>query len=79
MLTEHAVSYSEKLTMKELDYLIKKANRLGKNGRDVTRVYQEEDGEGHHVYFEVTGLVRRNECTPRNKMLSMNTTAEFGG
>lgn len=55
MLNEHAVTYIEKLSMKDLEYLIKKANRLGKRGRDVVRVYQQEDSEGNHVYFEVTG------------------------
>lgn len=44
--------------MTDLDYLIKKANRLGKAGREVIRVYQQEDNEGIHVYFEVTGLAK---------------------
>lgn len=56
MLNEHAITYHAKLTVSEIDYLIKKANRLGKNGREVVRVFQEEDNEGIHLYFEVTGL-----------------------
>ena len=40
----------------KLDYLIKKANRLGKNGRDVICVFEQEDEEGTHLFFEVTGF-----------------------
>lgn len=56
MLNEHAVTYTEKLSVKDLEYIVKKANRLGRNGREVVRVYQQEDGDGTHVYFEVTGM-----------------------
>lgn len=56
MLNEHAITYIDKISMKDLDYLVKKANRLGKSGREVVRVYQQEDSEGCHVYFEVTGM-----------------------
>ena len=56
MLNEHAITYKEKITASDLDYLVKKANRLGKNGREVVRVFQQEDTDGIHVYFEVTGL-----------------------
>lgn len=58
MLNEHAITYRERITMADLDYLVKKANRLGKSGRDVIRVYQQEDNEGIHVYFEVVGMQR---------------------
>lgn len=58
MLTEHAITYRERVTIQDLDYLVKKANRLGKSGREVVRVYQEEDSEGYHVYFEVTHPIR---------------------
>ena len=57
MLNEHAITYTTKLNIGDLDYLIKKANRLGQNGRVVTRVHQDEDSEGIHIYFEVTGRV----------------------
>lgn len=56
MLHEHAVTYKEKLTMAELDYIVKKANKLGRNGREVIRVHEETDADGTHVYFDVTGL-----------------------
>jgi hypothetical protein len=55
MPNEHAITYNEKVSMKDLEYLVKKANRLGKCGRDVTHIYQQEDADGFHVYFEVTG------------------------
>lgn len=56
MLNEHAITFKDKLTMADLDYLVKKANKLGKKGGYVTRVHQDEDDEGKHIYFEVTGL-----------------------
>lgn len=55
MLIEHAITYQERINMSNLDYMVKKANRLGKSGREVIRVYQEEDSEGVHIYFEVIG------------------------
>ncbi|MFI0477757.1 MAG: hypothetical protein ACH349_01340 [Candidatus Rhabdochlamydia sp.] len=55
MLNEHAITYTEKISMKDLEYLVKKANRLGSKSREIVRVYQEEDSEGYHVYFEVMG------------------------
>ena len=54
MRNEHAITYREKISMKELDYLVKKANRLGKIDREIVHVYQTEDEEGFHVYFEVS-------------------------
>ncbi len=56
MLHEHAVTYQDRLSVADLDYMIKKANKLGKSGRDVLRVHEESDAEGVHVYFDVTGL-----------------------
>ena len=53
MLREHAVTYRDNLSICQLDYLVKKAVRIGGLGKIVTRVYQEEDDEGTHVYFEV--------------------------
>ena len=52
MLHEHALTYTDKLSVKQLDYLIKKANRSGLLGKTISRVYQEEDSEGIHIYFE---------------------------
>lgn len=62
MLHEHAVTYDKKLTIEELNYIVKKANKLGKIDRDVLDVHEESDEEGTHVYFNVTGMryERRN-------------------
>jgi len=56
MVNEHAVTYSDKLSLEDLNYIIKKSNRLGLNNRQLIRVYQEEDADGIHVYFAVEGL-----------------------
>ena len=61
MLNEHAITYKERLSIADLDYIIKKANRLGRNGKEVVRVYQQEDDEGFHLYFEVQSLVKDRE------------------
>lgn len=53
MRNEHAVTYRDKISMKDLEYLVKKANHLGKIDKEVGHVYQTEDSEGFHVYFEV--------------------------
>ncbi len=55
MPNEHAVTYQDQLSPADLEYITKKANRLGKSGRDVIRVYEEKDGDGKHIYFSVTG------------------------
>lgn len=52
MLNEHAITYKEKLSIRELDYIVKKACKIGHKGREVTRVHQDEDEEGIHIYFE---------------------------
>lgn len=57
MLHEHAISYKDELSIADLDYLVKKANRLGKSSREVVRVHEETDAEGTHVYFDVIGRV----------------------
>lgn len=53
MQREHAITYSEPLTVAQIQYLCQKANKLGKRHKHISRVYQEEDAEGKHVYFEV--------------------------
>lgn len=60
MINEHAITYREKINILDLSYLIRKANKLGKSGREVMRVHQNEDEEGIHIYFEVTGLMKRD-------------------
>lgn len=57
MINEHAVTVqSGDITMEQLDYLVKKANKLGLQKRQVIRVFVEEDAEGRHIYFEAEGL-----------------------
>lgn len=56
MLHEHAITYQDQLSIADLDYIVKKANKLGKSGREILRVHEEKDSEGNHVYFDVTGM-----------------------
>ncbi len=59
MLHEHAITFKDQLSDANLDYLIKKSNRLGLVGREVIRVYQQLDGDETHVMFEVTPMIPR--------------------
>lgn len=52
MINEHAMMTNQNLTIDDLNFLIKKANRLGLSHREVARVYQEKEGEKVHIYFE---------------------------
>lgn len=56
MLYEHAITYRDQLSVADLDYMTKKANRLGRCGREVLRVHEKTDVEGTHVYFDVTRM-----------------------
>ncbi len=63
MLHEHAITYKDNISISNLDYMVKKANRLGRSGREVIHVHEEKDAEGIHVYFDVKGKLgeqRRN-------------------
>ena len=57
MLHEHAKTYQDRISVSDLDYMIKKANKLGRNGREIVRVHEETDNEGTHVYFDVMGTL----------------------
>lgn len=63
MLHEHAVTYRDRLSVADLDYITKKANKLGRLGKEVVRVHEETDNEGTHVYFDVLGMVNGQERT----------------
>lgn len=53
MRTDHAIVIcKEKPLVEVVEYISRKANRLGMQGREIVRVYIQEDVEGKHVYFE---------------------------
>lgn len=53
MIVEHALTYQSKLSVSNIEYLTTKANKLGRIGKQLMRVYSQEDAEGTHIYFEV--------------------------
>jgi Holliday junction resolvase RusA-like endonuclease len=59
MINEHAFTVKGEIKLEDLDYMIKKANKLGKQGRHLSRVFAEEDAEGKHIYFEVESMKER--------------------
>lgn len=63
MLLEHAITYRDRLSIADLEYIVKKAYKIGKAGREIVRVHEESDNEGTHIYFNVIGNheSRRNE------------------
>lgn len=67
MIKEHATTVKEQITMEDLEYMVKKANRLGLKDREVFRVFMEEDGDGKHIYFECSGLDRSWKMNPANE------------
>lgn len=66
MINEHAITVKENISMEELNYMVKKANRLGKMNREISRVYSQEDDEGKHIYFEVEGIKNGREKIPES-------------
>lgn len=65
MVNEHAITYHDKISMQDLEYLIKKANRLGKNIREIIGVFEKEDSDGIHIYFAVSSPREHENHYPR--------------
>jgi Holliday junction resolvase RusA-like endonuclease len=61
MVNEHALTVNGEITIDQLSYLIKKANSIGQNQRNIFRVYSQEDIEGKHIYFETESLTTVSE------------------
>ncbi len=57
MQKEHAMIVKEPLSIDQLEYLVKKANRLGLDSKQVVGVWEEEDHEGKHIFL---GLIHGN-------------------
>lgn len=60
MIKEHAVTVKGEISLDKLNYLVKKANKLGLIDRQVGRVVMEEDSEGKHYYFEAENMKCNN-------------------
>ena len=56
MINEHATTVKGEITLEDLNYMVRKANRLGLKNREMIRVFMVEDDEGKHYYFEVEGM-----------------------
>jgi hypothetical protein len=61
MRHEHAITYQDQLTIADLEYLVRKANRLGRFGKELVRISSEKDVEGTHVYFDVEGTLNGSQ------------------
>lgn len=60
MIHEHALEVEGEITPQDLEYMILKANRIGKCDREITKVYILSDDFHRHVYFEVENLKSYN-------------------
>lgn len=56
MINEHVMTVKNELSLEDINYMARKANRLGKRERDLVRCFMEEDDEGKHYYFECEGM-----------------------
>ena len=56
MISEHAITIKGEISLEDLNYMVKKANRLGTQNRQIVRVYSQEDDEGRHIYFEAEAM-----------------------
>lgn len=63
MVNEHAITIKDKMSIEDINYIIRKANRLGLRDREVTRVFSRSDEHGAHIYFECDSLKHKNEDT----------------
>lgn len=61
MINEHALTYKERLNQQDINYLVQKAHYLGTQNRKIARVFQQEDDEGIHVYFEVESMKEKKD------------------
>jgi hypothetical protein len=53
MVTEYAARVSRNIDYTDLQYLCKKANKLGKEGFSIVRVFSKEDGDKIDIFFEI--------------------------
>ena len=53
MVNEHALTVRTTLSMEDITYMLKKANKLGISSRKISHVFSQIDEEGTHYYFEV--------------------------
>jgi Holliday junction resolvase RusA-like endonuclease len=56
MIKEHVTTFKDQITIEDLEFVVKKANKIGLKRRGVYRVFMEEDGDGKHIYFECQGI-----------------------
>lgn len=56
MINEHVVTAHDELSIDDLNYMARKANRLGLRDRKLIRCFMEQDDEGKHYYFECEGM-----------------------
>ena len=61
MVNEHVITYKDNPSIEDLNYIVKKGNRLGLTNRQILRVFKEEDEDGTHVYFAVDGLKEKEQ------------------
>lgn len=59
MINEHVTTVKTELSLEDLNYMVRKANRLGMKDRQLIRCFMEEDDEGKHYYFECEGMKER--------------------
>lgn len=61
MINEHAITIQNNCSIEDIDYLVRKANTIGKMNRKIHRIFCADTDEGSHIYFEVDDLMPISE------------------
>lgn len=59
MIEEHALTVKSQITMQDVEILVKKAYRLGQQGRFISEVFCQRDEEECHIFFNVASLSQK--------------------
>lgn len=61
MQKQHGITYQDRLSMADLEYLIKKANHLGTLEKRLVCITEESDDEGIHIFFIVEEILKNED------------------
>ncbi|MEN8236116.1 MAG: hypothetical protein ABFQ95_00985 [Pseudomonadota bacterium] len=64
MIEEHAITIHGEINLDDLEYLAKKANRIGRNGRSLIGVKIERKDDKREVFFVVDEMVSKHNYCP---------------
>lgn len=63
-IDEHALTIKEEITEEQIEYLVKKANRLGKNGRTINAIQFKAKEDSKDIFFIADNLSPKHNFCP---------------